>query len=39
MTILWPNTSLEATADKAWDLRVSVGFATPQFGCASALIR
>jgi hypothetical protein len=34
-----PNTALEATADSASDLRVSVGLFTPQFGCASAFVR
>jgi hypothetical protein len=33
------NTALERTADKSWDLRVSVGFATSQFGGRSAFVR
>jgi hypothetical protein len=39
MTTEWPNTALEATADKVCDLSRSVGFAVRQFGGASAFGR
>ena len=39
MTMPWPNTALEPTADPRFRLAGSVGFAMRQFGGGSAFVR